>query len=88
MPGPPPCSRSVSFGPTAAHAAATVKEVRGIGLMIGVELDGEAKPVIARMAERGLLGIGAGMNVIRFLPALNTTRAEVDEAVQKLKESL
>lgn len=83
-----PCSRSVSFGPTAAHAAATVKEVRGIGLMIGVELDGEAKPVIARMAERGLLGIGAGMNVIRFLPALNTTRAEVDEAVQKLKESL
>ena len=65
-----------------------VKEVRGIGLMIGVELSGEAKPVIARMAERGLLGIPAGTNVVRFLPALNTTRAEVDEAVQKFREAL
>ncbi len=82
------CSRSVSFGPTAAHAAATVREVRGIGLMIGVELAGESKPVIGRMAERGLLGVIAGTNVVRFLPALNTTRVEVDEAVQKFKEAL
>ena len=47
-----------------------------------------AKPVIARMAERGLLGVIAGTNVVRFLPALNTTRAEVDEAVMKFKEAL
>jgi acetylornithine/succinyldiaminopimelate/putrescine aminotransferase len=40
------------------------------------------------MAERGLLGIPAGTNVVRFLPALNTTRAEVDEAVQKFREAL
>jgi predicted acetylornithine/succinylornithine family transaminase len=66
----------------------SVKDVRGFGLMIGVELAGESKPVIAKMAERGLLGVIAGTNVVRFLPALNTTRAEVDEAVQKLKESL
>jgi predicted acetylornithine/succinylornithine family transaminase len=65
-----------------------VKEVRGIGLMIGVELDRESKPVIAALAERGLLAIPAGTNVVRFLPALNTTRTEVDEAVQKLKEVL
>jgi len=65
-----------------------VKEVRGIGLMIGVELAGESKPVIARMAERGLLGVIAGTSVVRFLPALNTTRAEVDEAVRKFKEAL
>jgi len=65
-----------------------VKDVRGIGLMIGVELAVESKPVIAKMAERGLLGVIAGTNVVRFLPALNTTRTEVDEAVQKLKESL
>jgi acetylornithine/N-succinyldiaminopimelate aminotransferase len=65
-----------------------VKEVRGIGLMIGVELAGDSKPVIARMAERGLLAIPAGTNVVRFLPALNTTRAEVDEAVRKFKEAL
>jgi acetylornithine/succinyldiaminopimelate/putrescine aminotransferase len=53
-----------------------------------VELAGESKPVIARMAERGLLGVIAGTSVVRFLPALNTTRAEVDEAVRKFKEAL
>ena len=65
-----------------------VKEVRGVGLMIGVELNVEAKPVILKMAERGLLGVIAGTHVVRFLPALNTTRAEVDEAVEKLRQTL
>jgi len=65
-----------------------VKEVRGLGLMIGVELDVEAKPVILKMADRGLLGVIAGTNVVRFLPALNVTRAEVDEAVEKLGQTL
>jgi acetylornithine/succinyldiaminopimelate/putrescine aminotransferase len=68
--------------------ALAVKDVRGIGLMVGVELAVEAKPVIVRMAASGLIGVAAGTNVIRFLPALNTTRAEVDEAVQKLKAAL
>ena len=65
-----------------------VKDVRGFGLMIGVEFAEEAKPVIARMAERGLIGVAAGTNVVRFLPPLNITRADVDEAVRKLQESL
>ena len=65
-----------------------VKEVRGVGLMIGVELNVEAKPVILKMAERGLLGVIAGTHVVRFLPALNVTRAEVDEAVEKLGQTL
>ena len=65
-----------------------VKEVRGIGLMIGVEFDREAKPILAKMAEAGLLGVVAGTHVVRFLPALNTTRAEVDEAIVKLKKAL
>jgi acetylornithine/succinyldiaminopimelate/putrescine aminotransferase len=56
--------------------------------MIGVEFDREAKPILATMAEHGLLGVAAGTNVVRFLPALNTTRAEVDEAISKLKETL
>ena len=65
-----------------------VKEVRGLGLMIGVELNVEAKPVILKMADRGLLGVIAGTHVVRFLPALNVTRAEVDEAVEKLGQTL
>lgn len=65
-----------------------VKEVRGIGLMIGVELATEAKPVILKMAEHGLLGVAAGTNVVRFLPPLNITRGEVDEAISKFERAL
>jgi len=62
-----------------------VKEVRGMGLMIGVELTIEVKPVITNMMEHGLLAIPAGTKVIRFLPALNITRNEIDEAIQKFR---
>ena len=65
-----------------------VKEVRGIGLMVGVELNVEAKPFILKMAAHGLIGVIAGTHVVRFLPALNVTRAEVDEAVAKLRQTL
>lgn len=65
-----------------------IREVRGIGLMIGVELTREAKPVLLRMAQEGLLGVLAGTQVIRFLPALNTTRAEADEAIEKFARAL
>ena len=65
-----------------------VKEVRGIGLMIGVELAVESKPVIAKLTERGLLAVPAGTHVVRFLPPLNITRADVDEAVEKFQGAL
>ena len=65
-----------------------IKEVRGFGLMIGVEFAVEARSVAAKLAERGLLGIPAGAHVVRFLPPLNITRAEADEAVKKLDATL
>lgn len=65
-----------------------VTQVRGVGLMLGVELDRENKPVIAKMAEHGLLGVPAGTKVVRLLPPLNVTRAEMDEAIAKLRASL
>jgi predicted acetylornithine/succinylornithine family transaminase len=65
-----------------------IRDVRGVGLMIGVELTLEARPVVLKLAEHGLIGISAGTNVIRFLPPLNITRAEVDEAVKKLDQAL
>ena len=66
----------------------TIKEVRGIGLMIGVELTIEVKPVITKMIEHGLLAVPAGTNVVRFLPPLNITRVLVDEAIQKIRGSV
>jgi predicted acetylornithine/succinylornithine family transaminase len=61
-----------------------IREVRGLGLMIGVDLTLEARPAVLKLAEYGLIGIAAGTNVVRFLPPLNITRAEVDEAVEKI----
>jgi acetylornithine/N-succinyldiaminopimelate aminotransferase len=61
-----------------------IREVRGFGLMIGVDFTLEARPAVLKLAEHGLIGIAAGTNVVRFLPPLNITRAEVDEAVEKM----
>jgi acetylornithine/succinyldiaminopimelate/putrescine aminotransferase len=70
------------------RALPNVKEVRGLGLMIGVETTIENKVVVAKMAERGLLGIPAGTHTVRLLPPLNITRAEATEAIAKLAQAL
>ena len=51
-------------------------------------LDGEAAPVVARAAERGLLISVAGGNVVRLAPPLIVTKTQIDEAVQILDEAL
>jgi predicted acetylornithine/succinylornithine family transaminase len=65
----------------------TIRDVRGIGLMIGVEVTLEARPAVLQLAEHGLIGVAAGKNVVRFLPPLNITRADVDEAVEKTRRA-
>jgi len=61
-----------------------IKEVRGQGLLIGAELSIEAAPLIAEARESGLLVLSAGPNVLRLLPPLNVSEAEVDEALVTL----
>lgn len=56
-------------------------DVRGKGLLIGVELNCEAAPFIAAARESGLLLLSAGPKVMRLLPPLNVTEAEADEAL-------
>jgi acetylornithine/succinyldiaminopimelate/putrescine aminotransferase len=58
--------------------------VRGEGLMVGVELDIEAAPVIAKGYEEGVLIVGAGPNVLRFVPPLVISENEIQEAVARL----
>lgn len=65
-----------------------IREVRGRGLMIGVELKEKAAPVIAALRQAGLLTIAGGPNVIRLLPPLVITEADVDEAVALFAEVL
>jgi acetylornithine/succinyldiaminopimelate/putrescine aminotransferase len=63
---------------------AVISEVRGQGLLIGAALDIEAAPLIADARTHGLLVLSAGPNVLRLLPPLNITAAEVDEALKIL----
>ena len=48
----------------------SVREVRGLGLMIGIELRGKSAPVLQALQEEGILAIGAGSSVVRLLPPL------------------
>ena len=67
-----------------------VREARGRGLMWGIELaDGEiAAPIVAAARERHLLVLTAGPNVIRIVPPLNISRADLDRGATILEEVL
>jgi acetylornithine/N-succinyldiaminopimelate aminotransferase len=62
--------------------------VRGEGLMVGVELDIEAAPVVGKCYDEGLLLVGAGPNVLRFVPPLVISEGEIQEAVARLGRAL
>ncbi|HUP89902.1 MAG TPA: acetylornithine/succinylornithine family transaminase [Longimicrobiales bacterium] len=59
---------------------------RGLGLMLGIELDRAAAPLVDAAYEKGLLICSAGENVIRLLPPLIVSDDEIAEAVQILNE--
>jgi acetylornithine/LysW-gamma-L-lysine aminotransferase len=61
-----------------------VREVRGLGLMVGVELKGKSAPYLAALAERGVLALSAGATVMRFLPPLVISAEDVDTVVQQV----
>lgn len=65
-----------------------VKEVRGMGLMIGVELDIPGRPVVERMFELGVLSNVAGGNVLRIVPPLIISQEEIDRSVEILAQAL
>lgn len=61
-----------------------VKEARGKGLMLALELTVPAKPIVERCLQRGLLILIAGDQVLRFVPPLIIGEPEVDEAMRVL----
>lgn len=60
-----------------------IREVRGLGLMVAVELKSNSAPYLAALAERGVLALTSGSNVIRFLPPLVISEEEVDTVVEQ-----
>ncbi len=65
-----------------------VVDVRGMGLMIGVELSKPGRPVVDRMFQRGILSNAAGGNVLRIVPPLVITQEEIDIAVDIMAECI
>lgn len=60
-----------------------IKEVRGRGLMTGVELDIEAAPLIEKAYDHNLLILNAGTNVLRLVPPLIAQKTDVDTFVER-----
>jgi len=65
-----------------------IREVRGMGLMIGIELKEKAAPYIRDLQERKVIALNAGMTVIRLLPPLVITYDQIDHLVDVLTEVL
>jgi acetylornithine/LysW-gamma-L-lysine aminotransferase len=65
-----------------------IREVRGLGLLVGVELKKKSAPYIAALMDHGVMALSAGMNVIRFLPPLVITREQLDIVTDKLTQVL
>jgi len=65
-----------------------VVDVRGLGLMMGIELDCPVAPIVAEFLKQGIIVGPAGANVLRFLPPLVVTDEEIDRVVTVLDRIL
>lgn len=65
-----------------------VKDVRGLGLMLGIEIDGDSSIVQEKALENGLLVLTAGKNVVRLLPPLNISVEDVKAGLKILVKVL
>jgi acetylornithine/LysW-gamma-L-lysine aminotransferase len=65
-----------------------VREVRGLGLMIGIELRSKVAPVLRALQERGVLALPAGATVLRLLPPLVIEKADLERVVEAIQAVL
>jgi acetylornithine/LysW-gamma-L-lysine aminotransferase len=68
--------------------APIIREVRGLGLMVGIELKQKVAPYLRALQERRILALPAGMTVIRLLPPLVITYPQLDSLVEALADVL
>lgn len=65
-----------------------IKEVRSKGMIHGLQFTVDPAPLVALARERGLLIITAANNTVRFVPALNISKAEIDQGMEILKQAI
>jgi acetylornithine/N-succinyldiaminopimelate aminotransferase len=66
----------------------SVKEIRGLGLMAGIEMTTEVQPILAALRKAGLIALPAGEKVIRLLPPLNVSQEEIYMAVHIIEDTV
>jgi [amino-group carrier protein]-gamma-(L-lysyl/L-ornithyl)-L-glutamate aminotransferase len=65
-----------------------VREVRGLGLMVGIELKQKVTPFLQALMEQGVLALPAGLTVMRFLPPLVISRDDLRQVVNAVQTVL
>ncbi|AYV65475.1 MULTISPECIES: acetylornithine transaminase [Niallia] len=65
-----------------------VKDIRGLGLMIGIELDIPVASILGELRREGLIVLNAGEKVIRLLPSLNTSQEDFIKGMEIIQKSL
>ena len=65
-----------------------IREVRGLGLMIGIEMKQKIAPYLKALQEKHIIALNAGMTVIRLLPPLVIMYEQLDRLVTALQEVL
>ena len=65
-----------------------IREVRGLGLMLGVEMKIRVAPILRNLLDNGFMVLNAGPTVVRFLPPLNVTKTEIDSVVSGLAATI
>jgi acetylornithine/LysW-gamma-L-lysine aminotransferase len=68
--------------------SSNIREVRGLGLMIGIEMKQKVAPYIKILQEKRVIVLNAGMTVIRLLPPLVISYEQIDHLVDTLTEAL
>jgi acetylornithine/LysW-gamma-L-lysine aminotransferase len=65
-----------------------IREVRGLGLLVGIELKENAGPTIKALQDQGVLTLGAGPTVVRYLPPLVISEEQVDRVIDATRQVL
>jgi acetylornithine/LysW-gamma-L-lysine aminotransferase len=65
-----------------------IREVRGLGLMVGIELKQKVTPYLQELMQHGVLALPAGLTTMRFLPPLVVEQSDLVKVVAAVREVL
>src|SRR5690606_37934724 len=66
----------------------TIKEVRGMGLMVGIQMDQPAPPIVQRLLEEGAIANATAQSVLRLVPPLNIPQADLELVINQIDKIL